>query len=73
MLATEFVEGRYPVWNKCDSTEVKLHEDLTFEADMRVILKNQEDRFFGGLSNKIIGELAVPVKSLTKKTMCDRP
>ena len=73
LLCTDYVEGRYPVWNKCDAVDVKLFEDLTFEADMRVILRNQENKFFGGVSDKIIGELAVPLKSLTKKDMCDRP
>ena len=73
MLCTDYVDGRYPVWNKVDSVDVKLHEDLTFEPDMRVILKNHKERLFLGPTYDIIGELAIPVKSMTKKKMCDKP
>lgn len=72
-MKTNYETGRYPVWNKCDTVEVKLQEDLTFESDMRVIIKNKKKNFFGFVSDKIIGELAIPVNSLIKRDMCDRP
>ena len=72
-MKTSYEEGRYPVWNKCEYVEVKLQEDLTFESDMRVIIKNEKKGFFGGISDKIIGEFAIPVSSMIKNEMCDRP
>ena len=56
LLKTKHSQGRYPVWNKFSSCDVKLQSELTFESDLRVTVQNEEKGLFGGLSNKIIGE-----------------
>jgi hypothetical protein len=32
--------GRYPVWNETKFGKVKLQNEMEFEADMRVTLRN---------------------------------
>ena len=59
-IKTGKVKGRYPVFNTLKSTEVKLQNELAFEADMRISLINHKEGLFGVDSN-VIGEFAVPV------------
>ena len=53
---TGYAKGRYPVWNKFDVHTVKLKNELEFEADMRVTLKNQKKSWLGNLSDLTIAE-----------------
>jgi hypothetical protein len=50
---------------------VKLKNELEFEADMRVTLKNQKKSWLGNLSDLTIAEFAVPLESIM--TRCKRP
>ena len=65
-VKTGYKPGRYPVWDHFEVKDVSIQKELTFESDMRVILQNQEKELFGGLSNVVIGEFAVPVQSIMK-------
>jgi hypothetical protein len=69
--STDSKPGRYPVWDHFFTDIIDLDKELTFESDMRVTLQNKKSKLFGGFSNQIIGEFAVPLNSITNR--CDKP
>ncbi len=44
---------------------VTLDSNLGFVSDMRVILYNTEDSYFGGTNSTVIGQFLVPITSIT--------
>ena len=44
---------------------VTLDSNLGFVSDMRVILYNVEESYFGGKSSTVIGQFLVPITSIT--------
>jgi len=44
---------------------VTLDSNVGFASDMRVILVNNENSFFGGTVKKVLGQFLVPVTSIT--------
>lgn len=68
---TKKVAGRYPQWNYFDTQILNLKENLEFEADMKVTLRNEKKALFGQVSNLNIADFTVPLSSIM--TRSDKP
>ena len=69
---TPLVAGRYPIWNVCGHEDIQL-EDLTFEPDMRVILKNNTKRVFRDPYPIDIASFSVPLNSMLQRKINSKP
>lgn len=69
---TPFVMGRYPIWNITGFEDIQL-EDLTFEPDMRVILKNNTKRVFRDPYPVDIASFSVPLGSMLQRKINSKP
>jgi hypothetical protein len=67
-IETKFKKGRYPVWALTDFKDLQLESELMFESDMKVSLYNREKGIFGSENLRHIGDFAVPLMSLLRRS-----